>query len=93
MISTKPFALGAGLALLALAPSAPAAAAGVSGPAFYIDGELYRTVATPTDLPQDAPDDTFAPENAYAFHAMVRRHRDVGDLPAWPGGPRQLSLL
>jgi uncharacterized protein YecE (DUF72 family) len=40
-----------------------------------------------------APDDTFAPENAYAFHAMVRRHRDVGDLPPWPGGPRQLSLL
>ena len=40
-----------------------------------------------------APDDTFAPENAYAFHAMVRAHRDVGDLPPWPGGPRQLSLL
>jgi uncharacterized protein YecE (DUF72 family) len=40
-----------------------------------------------------APDDTFAPENAYAFHAMVRRHRDVGELPDWPGGPRQLSLL
>jgi uncharacterized protein YecE (DUF72 family) len=40
-----------------------------------------------------APDDTFAPENAYAFHAMVRRHLDVGDLPPWPGGPRQLSLL
>ncbi len=40
-----------------------------------------------------APDDTFAPENAYAFHAMVRRHRDVGELPAWPGGTRQLSLL
>jgi uncharacterized protein YecE (DUF72 family) len=40
-----------------------------------------------------APDDTFAPENAYAFHAMVRRLADVGELPAWPGGPRQLSLL
>jgi uncharacterized protein YecE (DUF72 family) len=40
-----------------------------------------------------APDDTFAPENAYAFHAMVRRQLDVGELPAWPGGPRQLSLL
>jgi uncharacterized protein YecE (DUF72 family) len=40
-----------------------------------------------------APDDTFAPENAYAFHAMVRRELDVGELPAWPGGPRQLSLL
>ncbi|HEX2688491.1 MAG TPA: DUF72 domain-containing protein [Kofleriaceae bacterium] len=40
-----------------------------------------------------SPDDTFAPENAYAFHAMVRQHRDVGELPPWPGGPRQLSLL
>jgi hypothetical protein len=40
-----------------------------------------------------APDDTFAPENAYAFHAMVSRHLDVGDLPPWPAGPRQLDLL
>ena len=31
--------------------TAPAlASAGVSGPAFYVDGELYRTVGTPTDL-------------------------------------------
>jgi hypothetical protein len=27
-----------------------AAAHGVSGPAFYVDGVLYRTVGTPTDL-------------------------------------------
>ena len=27
-----------------------AASAGVSGPAFYVDHQLYRTVATPTDL-------------------------------------------
>ena len=27
-----------------------AAAGGVTGPAFYVDGVLYRTVATPTDL-------------------------------------------
>lgn len=26
------------------------ASAGVTGPAFYVDGTLYRTVATPTDL-------------------------------------------
>lgn len=26
------------------------AAASVTGPAFYVDGQLYRTVATPTDL-------------------------------------------
>lgn len=40
-----------------------------------------------------APDDTFAPENAYAFHAMLRAHVDVGDLPPWPGTPRQLGLF
>ena len=27
-----------------------AGSGGVSGPAFYVDGALYRTVATPTDL-------------------------------------------
>lgn len=40
-----------------------------------------------------APDDTFAPENAYAFHAMLRSHADVGELPTWPGAPRQLGLF
>ena len=30
--------------------SGGAASAGVSGPAFYVDHQLYRTVATPTDL-------------------------------------------
>jgi uncharacterized protein YecE (DUF72 family) len=40
-----------------------------------------------------APDDTFAPENAYAFHAMLRAHADVGELPAWPAVPRQLDMF
>ncbi len=40
-----------------------------------------------------APDDTFAPANAYAFHAMLRAHVDVGELPPWPGQPRQLGLF
>ena len=39
-----PAAVAAGIAF------AGPAQAGVSGPAFWIDGELYRTVATPTDL-------------------------------------------
>ena len=44
----------------ALAASALAAGAGgVSGPAFYVDGQLYRTVATPTDLPANAPAKSF----------------------------------
>jgi hypothetical protein len=36
------------LALAAVAGQA--SAAGVSGPAFYVDGQLYRTVGTPTNL-------------------------------------------
>jgi hypothetical protein len=34
-----------------------------------------------------------APENAYAFHAMLRAHADVGELPPWPGIPRQLDMF
>lgn len=39
-------------AALALSPVAAhaAGAGGVSGPAFYVDGVLYRTVGTPNDL-------------------------------------------
>jgi hypothetical protein len=41
-------------AALLLLPGAAAAAShgagGVTGPAFYVDGTLYRTVVTPTDL-------------------------------------------
>jgi hypothetical protein len=38
-------------AVAALAGSAHAAGSGgVSGPSFYVDGQLYRTVGTPTDL-------------------------------------------
>jgi len=50
-------------ALLALATTfalALPAAAGVTGPAFYVDGELYRTVGTPTDF-----SDTGAPDHSF----------------------------
>lgn len=40
----------AGTAALATAGLAVPAQAGVTGPAFYVDGSLYRTVETPTDL-------------------------------------------
>jgi hypothetical protein len=38
------------LAATAAALLASTAGAGVNGPAFYVDGTLYRTVGTPTDL-------------------------------------------
>jgi uncharacterized protein YecE (DUF72 family) len=40
-----------------------------------------------------SPDDTYAPENAYKFHAMLRAVIEVGELPPWPGAPRQLGLF
>src|SRR6266508_5234512 len=44
-------AVVAALGLLAMASSAFAGGSGgVTGPAFYVDGQLYRTVGTPTDL-------------------------------------------
>src|SRR6266540_10041 len=51
--------------LAALALAAPAAA-GVTGPSFYVDGQLYRTVGTPTDLSgTGAPDSSY--ETIYDF--------------------------
>jgi hypothetical protein len=50
----------AGMVAIALAGLGSVAAAGVSGPAFYIDGQLYRTVGTPTDF-----SGTGAPDHSY----------------------------
>lgn len=50
-ISQVTLAAVAAVALVLVPVSAQAAGAGgVSGPAFYVDGVLYRTVATPNDL-------------------------------------------
>jgi len=53
--------LASGVAVVALAGVATAGGAGgVTGPAFYVDGQLYRTVNTPTDLSKTgAPDSSF----------------------------------
>jgi hypothetical protein len=58
-----PIALAAGAAVLAV----PAIGqAGVTGPAFYVDGDVYRTVGTPSDLSQTgAPAHSF--DTIYAF--------------------------
>lgn len=50
--------LSAAVAALLLVPGI--ASAGVTGPAFYVDGELYRTVGTPSDF-----SDTGAPAHSY----------------------------
>jgi hypothetical protein len=67
------------LAATTLGFAAPAGAAGVSGPAFWIDGQLYRTVATPTDLSgTGAPDSTFD-----AIYSFAGNQRNVAE--AKPG--------
>jgi hypothetical protein len=60
----------AAIALLALAGGAFAGGAGgVSGPSFYVDGQLYRTVGTPTDLSNTgAPDQSF--DTIYEFFGL-----------------------
>jgi hypothetical protein len=57
----------AAVAPIALALIPADASAGVSpGPAFYVDGQRYRTVATPTDLSgTGAPDHSF--DTIYQF--------------------------
>jgi outer membrane scaffolding protein for murein synthesis (MipA/OmpV family) len=57
------------VALIAIAGNALAAGAGgVTGPSFYVDGTLYRTVGMPTDLSATgAPDESF--DTIYQFFA------------------------
>jgi len=46
-----------------------AGSGGVTGPAFYVDGQLYRTVNTPTDLSKTrAPDSSF--DTIYEFFGL-----------------------
>jgi hypothetical protein len=48
-----------------------AGSGGVTGPAFYVDGQLYRTVNTPTDLSRTrAPDRSF--DTIYEFFGLQR---------------------
>jgi hypothetical protein len=54
------FGMATALAVGAAFAFAGVAGAGVSGPAFYVDGVVYRTVGTPTDLSgTGAPDSSF----------------------------------
>jgi hypothetical protein len=50
MTSRVLLGLACALAAAAFAGQATAGSGGVTGPAFYVDGVLYRTVTTPTDL-------------------------------------------
>jgi len=62
--------IAAGAAALAVTAGAMAGGSGgVTGPAFYVDGQLYRTVGTPTDLsPTGAPESSF--DVIYSFDGL-----------------------
>ena len=76
-----------------VATGAAVGAQGVSGPAFYVDHQLYRTVATPTDL-----SGTGAPEQAWdTIYSFDGAHPSVataapGD-PGFTGGRWQVHAL
>ena len=67
MKRTMPAAVVAAAAAFVFASAAMAG--GVSGPAFYVDGQLYRTVGTPTDLSNTgAPASSF--DTIYEFFGL-----------------------
>jgi hypothetical protein len=70
------------IAVLVLAGSAAAAGSGgVTGPTFYVDGQLYRTVNTPTDLSK-----TGAPAHSFdTIYALAGQPYNVAT--AAPGDP------
>jgi hypothetical protein len=57
------------VAAVTAAASLAAGSGGVTGPAFYVNGQLYRTVNTPTDLSNTgAPDSSF--DTIYDFGGL-----------------------
>lgn len=76
--TARRLALSLVLALATLVAVALPATAGVTGPAFYVDGELYRTVGTPTDF-----SGTGAPADSYDVIYAIDGARNVAE--AAPG--------
>ncbi|HEX6233549.1 MAG TPA: hypothetical protein VFZ63_10530 [Jiangellaceae bacterium] len=86
-------AAAGGLAVAAGIGLATPASAGVEGPAFYVEGATYRTVATPTDLSA-----TGAPAHAwdviYDFGgAQLNVAEAAPGLPGYNGGRWQVHGL
>ena len=75
--------LALGAAAAAALTIAAGVFAGVSGPSIYVDGTLYRTVGTPTDLSNTgAPDAAF--QTIYDLSAY-QEHNVAGAAPGDPG--------
>ncbi len=87
------FVLPAAAAAIALASIAAAGASGVTGPAFYVHGDLYRTVGTPTDFSATgAPAGSY--DVIYNFGGLQPNVATAapGD-PGFNGGRWQVHLL
>ena len=68
--------------VLVVGSARAAGSGGVSGPSIYVDGQLYRTVGTPTDLSKTgAPDSSF--DTIYEFFGL-----QPNVATAAPGDPR-----
>jgi hypothetical protein len=80
-------------ALAVPATGLAAGSGGVTGPSFYVDGALYRTVGTPTDLSTTgAPDSSF--ETIYDFGGLQPNVAEAGPgQPGFRGGRWQVRPL
>jgi hypothetical protein len=88
------FSVGiAAAAALALPAAAMAGSGGVTGPSIYVDGSLYRTVGTPTDLSgTGAPDSSF--ETIWDFGGLQPNVAEAGPgQPGFRGGRWQVRPL
>jgi hypothetical protein len=85
-------ALAAAVAAVTAGLAAPASA-GVGGPAFYVDGTLYRTVGTPTDLSgTGAPSDAW--DVIYEFGGVQLNVAEAAPgTPGYNGGRWQVHEL
>ena len=93
MTRLVPLIIAAVLAAIAASSAAAGGAGGVTGPAFYVDGELYRTVGTPTDLSgTGAPAGSY--DTIYAFGDVQPNVATAapGD-PGYNGGRWQVLVL
>ena len=82
------------VALFGASTALAAGSGGVTGPSFYLDGELYRTVGTPTNFSDTgAPDDSF--DTLYQFNGAQAHNVIVagpGD-PGFNGGRWRVEVL
>jgi len=85
--------LALSLMAVGLLPATAAHAAGATGPAIYVNGELFRTVGTKTDFSRTgAPDHSFDTIYEFSGAQMNVATAAPGD-PGFNGGRWQVHLL